>query len=346
MNEYISKIKEIAKDLPTVKIMEVCGGHTHTIMKYGIRELLPLNVKLVAGPGCPVCVTSQTDVDSVVELALNGVKICTYGDMMHVPGSRMSLDDARSRGADVKIVLSAEDVLKYPDHIFFAIGFETTTPMTAYLLKKGVVVYSTHKTMSAPMRFLIENDSELAGFIDPGHVSTIIGTKLWKSLSVPQVISGFRPDQMLRAIYKLLALIKENRNEVINDYDEVVCPEGNIAAQKLVDDTMKVCDAEWRGFGLIPGSGLEPRDGKLNAKLVYKEILENFETMNRKEQSVGDRDRNIGCRCGEIIRGLIEPNQCSMFGKICNPQNPKGACMVSENEGACAIYWRYGKGAL
>jgi hydrogenase expression/formation protein HypD len=343
MNEYISKIKEVASGMGQIKIMEVCGGHTHTIMKYGIREILPPNIRLVAGPGCPVCVTSQKDVDAVVELALNGVKICTYGDMLHVPGSRMSLDDARSKGADIKTVLSAEEVLKYPDHVFFAIGFETTTPMTAYLLKKGVVVYSTHKTMPQSMRFLAENDSDLAGFIDPGHVSTIIGTRLWKSLRVPQVISGFRPDQMLRAIYKLLVLIKENRQEVVNDYDEVVCPEGNLTAQKLVDETMKVCDTEWRGFGTIAGSGLEPRDERLNAKTVYKNILERAIL---GEVLAEDNNKNIGCRCGEIIRGMIEPNECKLFGKACTPEHPMGACMVSSNEGACAIYWRYGRGVL
>jgi hydrogenase expression/formation protein HypD len=227
MNEFIPKIREIAKDMPQTKIMEVCGGHTHTIMKYGIRELLPDNIKLVAGPGCPVCVTSQKDIDSIIELALNSVKVCTYGDMLHVPGTRMSLDDARSKGADVKMVLSATDALKHRDHVFFGIGFETTAPMTAYILKKGIKVYSTHKVMPPPMRFLAESDTALSGFIDPGHVSTIIGTRLWESLQMPQVISGFRPDQMIRAIYKLLKLIKENNDTVINDYDEVVRPEGN-----------------------------------------------------------------------------------------------------------------------
>lgn len=330
MNEFIPKIREIAKGMPRTKIMEVCGGHTHTIMKYGIKDILPENIKLVAGPGCPVCVTSQKDIDSVIELALSGVKICTYGDMMHVPGTRLSLEDARSRGADIKMVVSATDALKFPDHVFFGIGFETTTPMTAYLLKKRIKVYSTHKTMPQPMRFLVENDSEISGFIDPGHVSTITGTRLWESLDIPQVISGFKPGQMMRGIYKLLKLIKENDRRVINDYKEVVRPEGNTNALELIKNTMKPVDTEWRGLGNIPDSGLEPIDDSLNAKIVFEDMIKDIRSEN-----------NPACRCGEVIRGLVEPDQCPLFGTACTPETPKGACMVSSNEGACAIFYNF-----
>lgn len=334
MNKFIPQIQAIAKDLPTVKIMEVCGGHTNTIMKYGIRSLLPKNIKLVAGPGCPVCVTSQKDIDSMIELALNNIPVCTYGDMLHVPGTRMSLEDARAKGADIKMITSATEALKYPDHIFFGIGFETTTPMTAYLLKNNIKVFSTHKVMPPPMKILVETDSKLNGFIDPGHVSTIIGTSLWNSLPIPQVIAGFKPDQMMRAIYKLLTLIKEKeetgKTRVINDYPEVVKPEGNLKAQQLIAQTMKPADAEWRGIGNIPDSGLEPRNADLNAKLIYEDILSNVKSEEPK-----------GCRCGEVIKGLIEPIECPLFGKNCTPDNPKGACMVSTTEGACAIFYRY-----
>lgn len=329
-NEFITRINDIAKDMPPTKIMEVCGGHTHTIMKYGIRDILPDNVRMIAGPGCPVCVTSQKDIDSVIELALNGVKICTYGDMLHVPGTKMSLDDARGKGADIKMIFSATDALKYPDYVFFGIGFETTTPMTAYLLKKGIKVFSTHKVMPPPMNMLVKSDSALSGFIDPGHVSTITGTRLWESLGIPQVIAGFRPDQMLRAIYKLLKLIKDNDRRVINDYGEVVRPEGNTKALNLIREAMKPCDAEWRGLGTIPGSGLEPDDDDLNAKMVFHDLI----------KDVKQRE-NPACRCSEVIRGLVEPDECPLFGNSCTPDSPKGACMVSENEGACAIFYRY-----
>jgi len=244
----------------------------------------------------------------------------------------MSLDDARGMGADVKMVVSASDVLKYPEHVFFAIGFETTAPMTAFLLKKGVCVYSTHKVMPPPMRLLAESDSELSGFIDPGHVSAITGVRLWESLEIPQVISGFRPDQMLRAICKLLKLIKEDKKIVVNDYEEVVRPEGNLKALQIMDETMQHVDAEWRGLGWISGSGLEPRDDKLNARLVYEDIIRDVKS-----------DENPACRCSEVIRGLISPDECSLFGKACTPDSPKGACMVSSYEGACAIFYSFGR---
>ncbi|HII72395.1 TPA: hydrogenase formation protein HypD [Candidatus Woesearchaeota archaeon] len=330
MTDYISMIRKLAADLPYTKIMEVCGGHTHTIMKYGLHDILPENVKLVAGPGCPVCVTSQHDIDCVIELAKNGIPITTYGDMLHVPGTKMSLDDARSRGANIRMVLSATEALDYPDHVFFGIGFETTTPMTAFLLKKGLTVYSTHKVMPPPMRILAESDSEIRGFIDPGHVSAITGTALWESLDVPQVVCGFKPEQMIRAICKLLTLIKEKDPSVINDYPEVVRPEGNTKALQLIEDTMKPVDADWRGFGSIPDSGLDPLDDDLNAKLVYQDLLSGIESRE-----------NPGCRCSEVIRGLIEPDNCPLFGKACTPDSPQGACMVSQNEAACAIYYRY-----
>lgn len=333
MLNYIQKIKELAKSLGEIKIMEVCGGHTHTIMKYGLRELLPPNIKLVSGPGCPVCVTSQHDIDCVVELALEGVKISTYGDMINVPGTKMSLKDAQARGADIKTVYSADQVINDKERVFFAVGFETTTPMTARLLQNNITVFSAHKVMPPAMR-LIADDMRIDGFIDPGHVSTIIGSDAWSNLNlnVPQVISGFKPDALIRAIYLLLRMIKNNEVRVINDYPEVVFPEGNPIAKKLIRRTMKACDSEWRGLGLIPKSGLVPKDEKLDARIIYKDVFKKVKTRE-----------NPGCRCGEVIKGLIEPNECKLFRKVCTPSSPKGACMVSEYEGACAIAYKYGK---
>lgn len=333
MNKDVQTIQKIAKELGEVRIMEVCGGHTNTIMKYGIRELLPKNIKLISGPGCPVCVTSQRDIDSVIELALGGVKVAVYGDMVQVPGSKMSLRDARSRGADVKTLYSVDQMRDDKDRMFFAVGFETTTPMTARLLELGVPVFCAHKIIPPAMNVLA-TEMNLDGFIDPGHVSTVIGSDVWKevNLHVPQVISGFQPEALIRATRILLEAIRDGKNEVINDYPEVVFPKGNALAQKRIQRVMKVVDAEWRGMGVISKSGLAPRNKNLDARIIYADRLKDIKS---KE--------NPGCRCGEIVRGLIEPRQCKLFGKKCTPENPQGACMVSDSEGACAIAYKYGK---
>ena len=296
--------------------MEVCGGHTNTVVKYGIREILPPNIRLVSGPGCPVCVTSQHDIDSVIELALAGEKIATYGDMLRVPGSKMSLD--------------ATQALECKQRIFFAIGFETTTPMTAYLLKRGVAVYSTHKTMMPAMRALIKGELKIDGFIGPGHVSTITGSRIWEELNKPQVISGFKPEQVLHGIYLLLEMIQKRGTGVINDYNEVVTREGNQKAKALINEGMKTADSEWRGLGVIKASGLEPRDDSLNAKIRYQDILEKVRP-----------PKKTLCRCGEVLKGLIKPCDCPLFSRACTPEEPKGACMVSRTEGACAIAYKY-----
>ena len=333
MNIYLDKIRELADSLGErkVTIMEVCGGHTGTIMKYGIRDILPSNVRLISGPGCPVCVTAQSDIDGMVALAKKGIAVATYADMMSVPGTGGSLADAKAGGADVAMIVTSDEMLRPEnrDRVFFGIGFETTAPMTAYLLQEGIVVYSVHKVMIPPMKVLIET-SKIDGFIDPGHVSCIIGSDVWSELGVPQVISGFRPDQILRAVYKLLELICAGKNEVVNDYDEVVHSGGNKIAQGLMKKYMKVYDAEWRGVGVIPGSGLEPVDDDLNARVKYSDLLKDVKTF-----------QNTACRCGDILQGKCEPADCALFGKACTPKSPVGACMVSESEGACGIAFEY-----
>lgn len=307
--------------------MEVCGGHTHVIMKYGIRDVLPSNIKLISGPGCPVCVTSQRDIDSVIELSLNGVKIACYGDMIRVPGTKMSLRDAISKGADIQIVYSTDDIEQ--DRIFFAIGFETTTPMTAACLERGIKVFSSHKLIPPAMN-AIKNDMKIDGFIDPGHVSTITGSDVWNQLNTPQVICGFTPGMMIKAVHDLVLLIKNKQSIVKNNYEQVVTKDGNQTARAVVNRNMKVVDSEWRGLGIIPQSGLDPRDDALNARIIYKHLLENIKSTE-----------NPSCRCSEVIRGLIEPTDCPLFGKTCTPTDPKGACMVSKTEGACAICYQY-----
>lgn len=327
----IKEIEEHAKGLGDVKIMEVCGGHTNTVMKYGLREVLPENIKLISGPGCPVCVTSQTDIDVAIELALAGVPLASYGDMMNVPGTKMSLREAKAIGADVMEIYSVDQIPL--DRVFFAVGFETTVPMTASFLEKGGVVYSAHKTMPEAMRLIVK-DMKIDGFIDPGHVSTIIGSDIWTELNlgVPQVIAGFKPEQLMKATLELLKLIKEEKTTVVNEYPEVVRPQGNIKAQELINKHLQPADAEWRGLGLIKGSALVPRNDEQNAAIKYKKIINNIESRE-----------NPACRCGEVIKGLIEPRECALFGKVCTPSNPQGACMVSETEGACGIAFKYGK---
>lgn len=329
----IEIIRKMALEMGDVRIMEVCGGHTNTIMKYGIRQLLPRNIKLISGPGCPVCVTSQYDIDCVIKLALSGVKVAVYGDMVQVPGSSMSLRDAQSRGADVKTLYSVDQIREERDRVFFAVGFETTTPMTARLLELGVPVFCAHKLIPPAMNVLAM-EMRLDGFIDPGHVSAIIGSDVWKKMhfNVPQVIAGFAPEALIRATRILLEAIRDGKKEVINDYPEIVSSKGNILAQGRIRKTMKVVDAEWRGMGIIPKSGLAPRNSQLDARRVYANLLKNVESRE-----------NPGCRCGEIVRGLIEPKQCKLFGRLCTPDKPQGACMVSDSEGACAIAYKYGR---
>ncbi len=333
MNKYLIEIQNLAKKLEPKKItiMEVCGGHTNTIMKYGIRDIIPKNIKLISGPGCPVCVTSQQDIDNVISLAENNIPIATFGDMLHVKGTKTSLEQLKSKGKDITLITDANQMLKdeNKNKVFFAIGFETTTPIAAYLLKHNITIYPTNKIMIPPMKAVMQN-CKIDGFILPGHVSTIIGSQIWEELKMPQVISGFKKDQIIRAIYKILKQITENKNEVINDYDEVVKSKGNQKARKLIRETMQLCDASWRGFNIIPKSGVEPKNPKLNAKIKYSHLLQNIKS-----------EENRACKCPEIIKGLAEPRDCKLFGKLCTHKNPIGPCMVSRDEGACAIAYKY-----
>ena len=338
--KIINEIQTTAKEFDEVKFMEVCGTHTQTVAKYGIRSVLPENIKLISGPGCPVCVTAQEDIDAVIELALSGVSVATYGDMIRVPGSKMSLDYAKAKGADVTVVYSIEDCFKIKklkknlnnnNLVFFGVGFETTTPMSAAALKKGLTIYSVHKLIPPAMEALLSmGEIKIDGFIDPGHVSTIIGVKPYRKLNVPQVITGFEAIDVIAAILMLLRQLKEGRCEVENEYIRLVHEDGNTKALNLINEVFKVSDSRWRGFGVIPKSGMEVRDDELNAKIKYKEILDEMQ----------EPEKNLGCACGEIIRGLKEPYECPLFKKVCTPNEPKGPCMVSQ-EGTCNIFFRY-----
>ncbi|NOX71527.1 MAG: hydrogenase formation protein HypD [Candidatus Micrarchaeota archaeon] len=328
--DVLSEIREIAKGMPQVNIMEVCGTHTQTIAMHGIREAMPENINLISGPGCPVCVTHQRDLDNIIELALNGVKIATYGDMLRIPGSRMRLDEVRTIKNNVKAIYSIKEIIG-TDYVFFGAGFETTAPMTAYALQKGVVVYSVHKLIPPVLKVLTQSgEIRIDGFIGPGHVSTIIGSNAYEGLNIPLVISGFEREDVLLSVLMLLKQIKEGRTEVENEYTRVVTPEGNTSAQKILEENFIVTDAEWRGFGTIPDSGLEPKNKELDAKVIYKDILKN----------VPEPSYPKGCICDRIIRGLNLPSDCPLFkGGKCNPIEPIGPCMVSV-EGACNVWFR------
>ncbi|MBI4653163.1 hydrogenase formation protein HypD [Candidatus Kuenenbacteria bacterium] len=342
MENIIKKINEIAgKIRRDIFLMEVCGTHTQAVAKYGLKELMPKNINLTTGPGCPVCVTSQEDIDAIVNLALADIPVATYGDMMRVPGYYGSLDQAREKGAKVFAVYSIEEALniqkKYSDLVFFGLGFETTTPMTAYAIKKGLTVYSIHKSFLPAMQALLKiGELKIDGYICPGHIATIIGSKPFKSMKVPQVIAGFEAEDILLAIFMLLKQILNNQAVVENEYLRSVREQGNQKAMQEIFDVFDLGDGNWRGFGIIPKSGFKIKKlyQKFDAKIKYKKILDQIDF------SFSQKPTN--CICHEIIRGLKTPKQCPLFKKICAPENPIGPCMVSI-EGACNVFARYVK---
>lgn len=386
LNNLIQKINNLAKKINrTVVLMELCGTHTEAVARHGIKKLLPKNIKLLSGPGCPVCVTDQRDINAIIILALNKIPIACYGDVLRVPGSfqglplerskgspwkeDLSLNKARELGADITEVYSVEDAIKLkekkPNLVFFGLGFETTTPMTASAIKRGLTVYSSHKAFVPAMAALLATPSfppkadqpqagKIDGFINPGHVSTIIGTKPYTQFKLPQVIAGFEADDVLITIYMLLKQIAENRADVENEYTRLVKSEGNPRAMALINEVFEIGNAFWRGIGKIPNSGFEirPKYSQFDAKVTYKNILNechpersegSLANARKKRTFVRDssglrpqNDINSMCICGAILRGLKEPQDCKLFNKKCTPDNPIGACMVS-SEGACGI---------
>ncbi|MGZ5208953.1 MAG: hydrogenase formation protein HypD [Sulfuricurvum sp.] len=346
-------VREAQKLPRTVNIMEVCGGHTHTIMKYGLLQLLPKNINFIHGPGCPVCIMPKERIDHAYTLAQQSdVILLTLGDMIKVPGSLGSLQDARAKGADVRYVYSPMDVLKVAEEnpekkiIFFAIGFETTTPMTAALIDtvikhgiKNIFFHINHVTVPEAMELLIQGRDThyIDGFIGPSHVSVISGAKIYeifpKQYGVPVVVSGFEPVDMMESIYMMVKQFNENRSELEIQYKRLVNHEGNLKAQTLNEHYFEKVDLfKWRGIGHIPNSALKLRDefAAFDAEAIYKDILP-YEEIN---------DHKL-CICGAILRGLAKPQECSVFGTACKPSSPLGSCMVS-SEGACAAYYKYG----
>ncbi len=345
---------EATKLLKPINIMEVCGGHTHTIMKYGLTQLLPNNINFIHGPGCPVCIMPKERIDHAYTLAMqDDVILLTLGDMIKVPGSHGSLQDARSRGADVRYLYSPMDALKVaeenPDKkiIFFAIGFETTTPMTAALMDsvikrniKNIFFHINHVTVPEAMELLVEGRDDthcIDAFIGPAHVSVISGAKIYEifpqKYHIPVVVSGFEPVDVMESIYMIVKQFNEGRSDLEVQYKRLVSYEGNLKAQWLIDHYFEKVDLfKWRGIGHIPNSALRLRDefAALDAEVVYKNIL-SYEEIN---------DHKL-CICGDILRGLAKPHDCTVFGTACKPTSPLGSCMIS-SEGACAAYYKYG----
>ena len=333
-----------------VRFMEVCGTHTMSIYQYGIRSLFPDNVRLVSGPGCPVCVTPIGYVDKAVACALDKVNIvATFGDMMRVPGSRSSLMEARATGADVRIVYSPLDAVALaqanPERrvIFLGVGFETTAPAVAATVleakRLGIAnlsILAAHKTMPTPMEILsADPELSLSGYICPAHVSTVIGGNAYLPLAekfhIPCVVTGFEPTDVLQGIEMLLTQVLAGESRVEIQYSRAVTWEGNAKALKILDTVFKPCDAVWRGLGMIPGSGLAIRD-------EYAA----FDAERLLDPDLPPEQENSACRCGDVLKGKLSPVDCPLFATVCTPEEPVGACMVS-SEGTCAAAFKYGR---
>ena len=348
-----AEIERLAKGRQ-VKLMEVCGGHTHAIYKHGLQDLLPENVELVHGPGCPVCVIPMGRIDDAIAIAhMPGVIFATYGDMMRVPSSTGSLIDAKADGADVRFIYSPLDALtlarKNPDRevVFFAVGFETTAPSTAATLLrardeglKNFSVFCNHVTIIPAIKAILDSPGmSLDGFVGPGHVATIIGVRPFdfipREYGLPIVITGFEPSDILQSVVMLLRQLTDGPVRVENQYARVVRDDGNRRALEILAETMQLRPFfEWRGLGFISQSALaiRPEFAQFDAEARF--AVPNVRVTDPK-----------ACQCGEVLKGAIKPWQCKVFGNACTPETPIGSCMVSP-EGACAAYYNYGRYSL
>ena len=337
-------IKKLAPSYP-VKFCHVCGTHEWTITHYGLRSLLPDNVDVIAGPGCPVCILPAADIDEAIALAKKGVTVTSFGDLIRVPGSETSLQQAKAEGGDVRIVYSPKDAIqmaeKNPDRefVFFAVGFETTSPSTAIEVLNGppenFSFLVSHRLIPPAMELLLGiGDLHIDGFIAAGHVSTITGMKPYEvfpeAYGMPTVATGFEPLDVLFAVGMLLQQVKEGVARLENEYSRVVSWEGNVKAQKLVEQVFKVADGRWRGLGKLP-----------NSALVLKKEYEAYDARKKYDLHIEDsRDILKGCLCHLVMIGKIKPPECASYMTSCVPEAPKGACMVS-NEGTCRIWAKH-----
>jgi hydrogenase expression/formation protein HypD len=338
----IKKINDTSSNLGTIRIMEVCGTHTMSIARNGVKAVLPKNIELLSGPGCPVCVTDQGEIDGALELSDNRSNIIvTFGDMLKVPGSDgLNLEQARAAGCDIRVVYTPRDAIKIAVQsngktvVFISVGFETTSPAVALVVKeadmrqiKNLKILALNKLIPPAMHAVAE-ESKINGFICPGHVSVVIGTKSYKvfpdKYGIGAVVSGFEAIDILESIYMLVKQIEEKRPAVENQYSAVVSKDGNPIARRAIHEVFEKCDARWRGLGKIKSSGL-----RLNKDFRFYDALSHFGI--KMKRSSGQE----GCECGEILKGKLNPRECGLFAIACTPDSPIGPCMVS-SEGSCA----------
>ena len=349
--ELVLKLSEEIRRSSTIPIalMEVCGGHTMSIQRFGLPSLLPGTIRLLSGPGCPVCVSSRRYLDQAIAYSrLPDVIISTYGDLIRVPGSTSTLDREKAHGADIRIVYSVMDSLEIARQnpgrkvIFLGIGFETTAPASAAAIISAsrqdlynFHLFSSHKVMPPAMAALIDEGVKIDGYIAPGHVSTITGISIYRDIAEKYhlgcVITGFEPVDLMEAILMLVRQIEAHEQKVEIQYRRAVRPEGNIKAREMLDEVFEPRDDWWRGLGILPASGLGIRE-KYSA----------FDAEKMLSVEVEPTREDKGCICGEILKGLKNPRECKLFAGACTPQNPAGPCMVS-NEGACAAFYRYNR---
>ena len=348
---WLSRLQDAAQAVGrNMTFMEVCGTHTTSAFRCGLHSLMPDNVALLSGPGCPVCVTAQQDIDLLIELAAeHDVILCTYGDMIRVPGERGSLENVRSRGADVRVVYSALDATRLAETtpnrqvVFAAVGFETTAPNTAVAVlqaqQKGITNFSvltSHKRVIPAMSALLEgNEINLDGFLCPGHVSVVIGSNAYAPIvndhRMSCVIAGFEDVQMVAGLTQLTELIRDGKTDLINEYPEAVTPAGNTVAQELLLKVYEPVTVHWRGIGDIPDSGL-----------VLREAYHDYSAYHRFDLATRPGREPAGCRCGKVITGTVKPLDCGLFGTVCTPIHPIGPCMVS-SEGTCQAWFKYNR---
>jgi len=348
-DDIVSQIKKADVNL---KFMHVCGTHQDTLVKHGLDVLLQkCGIEIGQGPGCPVCVTSPKEIEEILALAKEGKTIATFGDMIRVPGEHYSLQQMKTDGYDVRTVYGIEDALllaeKHKDKevVFMAVGFETTSPTTASVLLRdpplNFSVLCCHRLIPPALQAILDmGEIKIDGFIEPGHVSTIIGVKPYEFISnnyhIPQVITGFEPIDLLMGAWMLVRQIQQGKAEIENEYTRAVKPEGNRKAQQVMKQVFEPVDIKWRGFPMIPQSGLRLRNkyASYDARKKYEEELSELMQKEFIEP--------VGCLCGDVLRGLISSKECPLFGRQCTPDNPVGPCMVS-SEGNCNIQYRYSK---
>lgn len=342
-------LNEIKKSKHDLKLMHVCGTHQDTLVKHGLEPLFKkVGVEIVQGPGCPVCVTTQREIEEMIRLAEEGIKLAIFGDMINVPGLDKTLAETRSEGGDVNVVYSVDDAVELAekskdDVVFISVGFETTVPTTANVIAEdpptNFSILTCNRVIPPALKAILDmGEVDLDGLIEPGHVSTIIGTKPYEPISkdydIPQVIAGFEPLDMLVGVLMLQRQVEEGRSEVENEYGRVVKEEGNTKALEVIQEVFEKKDLEWRGFPEIPNSGLKLREkyDDYSARKRFSEILKDLQDKTFEEPE--------GCLCGSVLRGIIKSKECDLFGNECTPSNPVGPCMVSR-EGACNIEYRY-----